>query len=211
MITASSPIYRFSSRASALAEKRAQVLISLCRVRLPFEDIAMALNCSESLVRSMLDYPFRGPVGDSISPINLEMLPKSECGALLTGPLAPAAGARKVREVLMRHLQAEIRSWLGTFNMSEEDRRSAIEEAGKRLDQSVFYMESNYRFDQYRVSQLIFNVWSPFLRCSSREPFWPIAGRWLAGWVHFWIAYPTIWDPVIDLEFARDAAPARAA
>jgi|GEM_PF-5492200 hypothetical protein len=211
MITARSPIFRISSRTSAFAEKRAQVLINLCQVRLPFEDIAMALNCSESLIRSMLDYPFRSSASDSIAPINLEMLPKSECGALLTGPLALAVAIRKVREDLMRHLQAEICSWLGTFNMSNEDRRSAIEEAGKRLDQSVFYMESNYRFDQYRVSQLISNVWSPSLRCSTREPFWPIAGRWLAGWVHFWIADPTIWDPVIDLEFARDAAPAKAA
>lgn len=55
------------------------------------------------------------------------------------------------------------------------------------------------------------NVLSPFPRSRIEEQFWLVVGRWLAGWIHFWIADPTIWDPVIDFEFAHDANAVKAA
>jgi hypothetical protein len=211
MITASSPIFRSRSWDTALAETRAQVLIRLCQFGLPFEDIGTALNCSESLVRSMLNRPFRSSVGNGIAPIQLEVLSKPECGDLLKGPLAPIQAGSNARENLTRHLRTELRRWLDTFNMSDEDRRSAIGEAGKQLDQSILYMENDYSFDLYKVSHVILSAWSPFLQCSSRMPFWLVAGRWLAGWIHFWIVDPTIWDPVVDFELAHEANAAKAA
>ena len=215
MITRSSPLFTSTAADTELNDKRAQVLIDLCQSRLPFADIAEALNCSESLVRSLVDRPFRSSVPNgpphTIMPINLELVTRTHCSAIQKQPLVPAPEASNVRENLARHLATEIRRWLGTFNMSDAERRQAVEEAGKRLDQSTFYMESNYRFDVYRVSYQILSVWSPHLRSGGEQQFWMRVGQWLAGWIHFWVANPDIWNLALDREFDHYGREAQAA
>jgi hypothetical protein len=215
MITICSPLFNSTTASTELNDKRAQVLIVLCQSRLPFADIAEALNCRESLVRSLLDRPFRASALNdpphTITPIDVAMASRTQRSAIQKQPLAPVPEASNVREDLARHLATEIRRWLGTFNLSDAERRQAVEEAGKRLDQSTFYMESNYYFDVFRVSDQILSVWSPRLRSRGEQQFWMRVGQWLAGWIHFWVANPDIWNLALDREFDHYGREAQAA
>lgn len=203
MITKSSAQLICGRAHTAVDDQRALVLINLCQSRFSFDDISEALNCSEELARSLITRPFRaryaisGKNAEVAGPVDLS-ISKSVPGEVAIELTEPGALIGREKEIRAQYLAGEIRQWLSTFEASDADRLQAVEEAGIRLDESTHRQGNNYIFQVDRVTSDIRWAWKPFLPYGDR-PFHIIVGRWLAAWVHFWVADPHIWNCAIDI------------
>ena len=203
MVTESTAQLICGPASHALDDQRALVLINLCQSRFSFEDITEALNCDESVVRSLIAKPFRALSANSgtnaavLAPINfatLDSIPAAVAIELV--PDGELIGREK--ELRAQYLAGEIRQWLSTFEASDAERLRAMKEASIRLDESTHHQGNNYIFQVERVASDIRRAWKPFLPHGDR-PFHTIVGRWLAAWVHFWVADPHVWNCALDI------------
>ena len=215
MITNSSAQLICGSERKALDDQRALVLVKLCASRFSFDDFTESLNCSESLVRSLLARRFRPfysdngkniTVADSFDLSYLKRFPST----VALEQAAPGALIGREKEIRAQYLAGEIRSWLNTFEASDTDRLQAIKQSGSRLDQSTHYQENKYILQVERVASDILWAWRPFLPYGDR-PFRIIVGRWLAAWVHFWAADPDVWNCALEILLADFGQVATAA
>jgi hypothetical protein len=199
----------------ALDDQRALVLVNLCQARFSFDDITEALNCDDSLVRSLVAKPFRALSANSEAnagigaPIDFSIL-KSVPGHVAIELGADGALLGREKEARAEYLAREIRQWLSTLEASDADRVRAVEEASIRLDESTHHQGNKYIFQVERVASDIRRAWQPFVPYGDR-PFHIIVGRWLAAWVHFWVADPHIWNCAIDIllwDIGRDVKAA---
>ncbi len=191
-------------------DQRARALISLCASRYPIEDIAMALNCSESMVRSLLVLPYctlyqqdhdnRNRV---LEPINLRKLPVPE-RAVALNPRTPSKDeTSRQDEKQVQLLAIEIQRWRCTFEASDQDRQQAAEKAGFLLDESPLTEDGRLRLDSYRVSAEINGIWRGTPSTSVDKSFGQAVGPWLASWIRFWVSDPAIWNRALDLAYAH--------
>ena len=122
MITRTSALLNPKIGGDELNDNRARVLIALCKKKMLIDDIAMALNCSESVVRSLLVRPFRrfGTDGKNyvaaIGPNTLEVLPLSKRAGAHKALSKPERFSLKARRTVWR-------AW--RYATSSSDRASA--------------------------------------------------------------------------------------
>lgn len=210
-------IDRKTSEAARADDLRARVLVRLCQARLSVEDIALAFNCSESMVRSLLVRPYRSlfsgegtnPVRP-FEPINLEAMPQLDRPVVLDSSPSSTEDRVPVQEQQAGLLAMEVRRWLCTFEMTDADRKHLIERAGFLLDEAERTSSGTYVFDVGRTVLEILGIWGPKLLTGDRD-FRTLVARWLASWIHFWITDPAIWNRALDLEYAHFGAIAPAA
>ena len=216
MITKSSPFISPAAGTAALDDHRAMVLVRLCRSRFSLADIAEALNFTQALVRSLVARPFRALVGctanDSAGGIDIESVVQSgqERVLVLNTPHLIGPITRE-KETFARHLALEIHHWLKTFEVTDEERLQAVDQASIRLDESTHYMEDKYVFHVERVASEIIWAWKPLVFNVESHQFRNVAGRWLAAWIHFWAADPDVWNRALDIEYASYKQLAEAA
>jgi hypothetical protein len=215
MITETSAQLICGQASRALDDQRALVLVNLCQSRFLFDDITEALNCDDSLVRSLIAKPFRALSANSGTNAGIGTLIDFSILKSVPGHVPIELGADgsllgREKEACAEYLAGEIRQWLNTFDASDADRHRAVEEASIRLDESTHHQGNNYIFQVEHVASDIRRAWQPFLPYGDR-PFHTIVGRWLAAWVHFWVADPAVWNCAIDIllwDFGRDAKAA---
>lgn len=204
MIKHSSPLFIRDGHEAALNDERARVIVDLCRSRFAIEDIALSLNCSETLVRALLASQYKVIVSEteafvpSFHPIT---------GSQPVGAAGGAEGMKKaatpMSENIVRILGGEIHGWLNSFEATDRDREEAIELAVGHLDDSRFDSKGNYSFQARWVIYDVLGVWRPpFLNPGERE-FSLVVGRWLAVWVQFWVSDPDAWYRGLALAHAR--------
>lgn len=203
MITRFSPIFQLVANSGVLNCGRLQILIGLCRARIPMEDIVLALNCDEYALRTLLASPFR-PLAAAVEgrPKTIDLGVLRHADQPSTGAALPSGEfeARNLKE-LRDHLAIEIGDWLDTFEASDEDRQQAVEFAGLELDKKSDSFNGKYLFQPEWLSMEIVGLFKP-LSSRMHEDFRTAIGRWLAIWIRFWIVAPEIWDPALDLAFA---------
>jgi hypothetical protein len=200
-------------------DRRSRVLLLLCVRRFSIDDIAMALNCCDTTVRSMLARPFRSlyaPPKDhrhapALEPLNLKMMPRTEFAASSnSAPESPKELAR-LQEKSARQLGMEVRGWLCTFEASDKDRQRAVEQACFRLDESPLTSDGQYPLEIDRALMELSGVWSPFRSRLEERDFAKAISPWLASWIRFWITDPVVWNQALDLEYAHFGTRTQAA
>lgn len=211
MITRSSALLTATASDHELSEQRARVLIDLLRSKMSIDDIAMALNCSEFVVRTLLVAPYRsaytGPGMTVHHPIDLMSFPPSRSIASERPDPEPEEAARR-QERLTDRLYKETCIWLVSFEASDGGRQNAVEQAGFFLDKSAVYRAGKYLYAADRVSAEIRYAWEPWIP----DRYFPIvAGRFLACWIRFWITDPEIWDRALDLAWEHFGRKVQAA
>jgi hypothetical protein len=219
MITRSSAFLDPKTSAGQLIDdRRSRVLLLLCQYRYSIEDLAMALNCAEAMVRSLLARPYRALyVGDhdnperAMEPINLRMIPQIERPVVLNPPTASKDEIARQQEKHAQQLAIEVRRWLCTFETSDQDRRQAIEQAGFLLDESPLDANGRYHFEVNQVFMELLGVWRPYRTNPEDRELGKAVIPWFASWIRFWISDPKVWNRALDLEFAYFDARARAA
>lgn len=194
-----------------------EVVLRLCQHRHSIADLALALNCAGSMVRTLLARPFRslyartGKSVRSLEPLNLKMMPETESRIVPNSPTVSEAEIARERERLAQQLAGEIQRWLCTFEASDQDRQCAIDQAGLLLDESPLTADGKFHFDADRIIMEFLHVWSPcFINPDVRE-FGKVVGSWLALWIHFWITDTIVWNRALDLEYAHFDTTAQAA
>ena len=159
MITKASAFLDQKTGDGELNGLRLQALLRLIQVGFSVEDLAMALNCSESMVRSLLALPYRtlylrddGNRKSVLEPIDVRMLPVPERPVVLNPRTPPKDETSLQQEKHAQLLAIEIQRWLCKFEASDHDRQQAAEKAGFLLDESPLTEDGRLRFDSYRVS-----------------------------------------------------------
>ena len=182
------------------------------------EDLAMALNCSESMVRSLLALPYRtlylrddGNRKSVLEPIDVRMLPVPERPVVLNPRTPPKDETSLQQEKHAQLLAIEIQRWLCKFEASDHDRQQAAEKAGFLLDESPLTEDGRLRFDSYRVFAEINGIWRGAPSTSVDKSVGEAVSPWLASWIRFWVSDPAIWNRALDLAYAHFGATAQAA
>jgi hypothetical protein len=190
----------------------------LCHSRLSIEDLALALNCSESMIRTLLARLYRHliPIDEKNQlcpnePVNLDVVPQVRSSFVLDSGLVPTEHRASVRDQQARLLAMEVRRWLCTFEMTDADRQHVIEQAGFLLDKAEFASTDGYVFDTSRAVLDILGIWGPKLFLTGDRDFRTLVARWLASWIHFWIVDPASWNQALDFEYAHFGAKKKAA
>lgn len=218
MITETSVLYMETTCNAEINDKRAHVLIGLLQSRMSIEDIAEALNCKDTVVRSLLVAPYHnaytglaaGPVALP-EPIDLENFPPTEPTVVeRSGSGTQQEPVRQV-ERLAHFLLQEVCHWLTTFEASDAARQKAVERAGILLDESSFYWQGKYDYQCERISMEVVGAWRPTILVPENREFRMLMGNWLASWIHFWIADPDVWNRALDFAFDYFGAKAQAA
>jgi hypothetical protein len=211
-------IDRKTREAARTDDLRPRVLVRLCQSRLSVEDIALAFNCSESIVRSLLARPLLSLLSGEgtspacpIEPINLEAMPQMKRAVGLKSGPGSSEDAACDQEKHARLLAMEIRRWLCTFGMTDTDRQYVIERAGLLLDNAERNSAGEYVFDVSRTVLDALGIWGPKPFLTGDREFRTLVGRWLTSWIHFWIADPVVSNRALDLEYAYFAEQAQAA
>jgi hypothetical protein len=218
MITKTSALYHLVTNSYELNASRAQVLIKLFQCGMSINDVAEAINSSESLVRSVLVRPFRpfdpydanNPIR-TIDTVHGPSFPDSAGAAPPVNSHALKGATGREQEDFARYLAEEIRQWLGTFEATDAERQQAVEQAGFDLDKLAFQFDGKYLFETGWVAHEIGAVWKPTFLLPDDRAFRNAAGRSLAAWIRFWITDPDIWDRALDIAFEHFGARAQAA
>lgn len=198
-------------------DQRAHVLIRLCQSKLSVEDLALALNCSEFLIRTLLARPYRhliasdeknrlhpdGPIDTNLAVSDLSVVHDSDS--------VSTEDRARLQEQQKQLLAMEVRQWLCTFEMTDADRQLAIERAGFILDRAEFAWRGGYVFDSSEVYLELLEIWGPRQFLTGDRDFARLLSRWLASWIHFWILSPAVWNKALDAEYAHFQAKAKAA
>jgi hypothetical protein len=181
------------------------------------QEIALALNCSQSIVARYLsaEIPWVRRVAAGTQPNdnqmpNLSPIPRSASVLLRYRPPRTERGIAGERERLSRHLAEEIRSWIVAFELNDRQRQQVIERAGLLLDTSPLKANGEHLFDKNRALSEQLGIWRPKTLDGDRD-YQTLIARWLASWIRFWIAQPIVWKRALDLEFAHFGAQAQAA
>jgi hypothetical protein len=218
MITRASAFFDRTSREGILVDhRRGRTLVLLIQYRLSVEDLALALNCSESIVRSLLAHQYRSlpALSGTDSPSSTEAIDARMAArverTVIVPPSASEGEIPREVETLARHLALEVRRWLCTFEVSDADRQQVIQEAGLLLDGSPLNVAGEFDFQVNRVFLEVLGIWSKSARSSRSPEFKTRLGQWLASWIRFWIADPAVWNRALDLEFAYFGENAQAA
>lgn len=216
MITRGSALCQAAIANAELSRQRSRVLVDLCRSRMSFAELAIALNCREDVVRSLLVSPFRsiylgGRKRGVVEELDLDRMPQLP---LHSAPYARASLEHVViedREKLARKLAVEVHGWLRNFQASNAEQQQVIEGAGLQLDKRTSTWDGKYKFPGNWLVLDILGVSKPLSRPQELLDFRSDVGPRLANWIHFWIADPIIWDRALDLEFAFCGAKAHTA
>lgn len=203
MITKTSPLFDCRSHESPHNnDKRAALMVRLCGSRIPIKEIALVLNCSESLVRALLASQYQAvcPGCESI-PVPLGIISLRGFESAPSGPKKAQAAALTL-DVTAQYLAREIYGWLDSFEASNAEREQAIEQAVRSLDEARFERDGSYSFEVEWVAYEIRSIWSkPMLKEGERN-FSTVIGRWLAAWVKFWVIDPNVWYRALALAYA---------
>ncbi|MGA8041177.1 MAG: hypothetical protein WCA37_00095 [Terracidiphilus sp.] len=217
MITKASAFLDQKTSDGKLNDLRVRALLHLIEVGFSVEDLAMALNCSVSMVRSLLALPYRMLyLRDQDNPkrvwepINLRMLPQPQCPIILNPRTASKDETARQQERHAQLLAIEILHWLRTFEASDQDRRQAIEQAGFLLDELPL-KDGKLQFDSFRVFSEIHGIWRGKPSKSVDKSFGETVSPWLASWLRFWVSDPAIWNRALDLAYAHFGASTQAA
>ena len=201
-----------------LDKLRYRTILRLIQVGFSVEDLAMALNCSESMVRWLLALPYRtlylrdhSDRKRVIEPMHFRMLPDPERSVVLNPRMPSKEETSRQKEKQAQLLAIEIQSWLCTFEACDQDRRQAIEKAAFLLDESPLKEDGRLQFDSYRLSAEINAIWRTTPSTSVDKTFMEAVSPWLASWIRFWISDPAIWNRALDLAYAHFGASAQAA
>lgn len=220
MITRASALFDCNPGDRAqIDDLRAQVLVSLCQSKLSVEDIALALNCSEPVIRTLLARPYRHLIpSDEMNrlhpngPIDIDLAaPVASSVVINSDDLDSAEGRHRLRAQQVHLLATEVRLWLSTFEMTDKERQLVIKRAGFILDQAEFAWTGGYVFDSHNVFLELLGIWGPKRFLTGDRDFKTLVARWLASWIHFWIVSPAIWNRALDLEFIDFGPKAHAA
>jgi hypothetical protein len=216
MIARGSALLNYFAGDDKVNDDRVRVLARLGHWKLSIEEIALTLNCSEPMVRSLLARPLRPRYAwkrnfkvNTRRPIKRVILPCTRKSAISSRPASNEINDA-VREELAQHLATEIHQWLDSLEGSDADRQRAIERAGILLDETPSYWDGEYEFSVKCVTLEIVGVCEPSDLNPNDQEFRLVVGRWLAAWIRFWIADPEIWNRALDLEFGRFGAKAQA-
>jgi hypothetical protein len=218
MITKASALFDCKTGDDERNNQRSRVLVLLCEYRFSIEDIAMSLNCSESVVRSLLAGPYRSLYACQddnpirvVEPVSLRMLP----------PMKPAVALKPApmsKEAIAGHLEKhghelvrEVCGWLYTLEASHADRQQAIEQAGLLLDESPLNEAGALDFQVNRVLLEVLGIRHSSRSANGSQNFGLLVGRWLACWIRFWISDPAIWNRALDRAFAHFELAAKTA
>jgi len=218
MITKTSALYRCVAKSYELNTNRAQALIKLCQYGMSIDDIAEAINSSESLVRSVIVRPFRpfnpddvnNPIR-TIDTVHGPSFPDSPGAAAPVNSHTLAGATGREQEDFARHLAKEIQHWLGMFEATDAERQQAVEQAGFDLDKLAFQFGGKYLFQTGWVAHEIGAIWKPIVLFPDDRDFRKAAGRSLAAWIRFWITDPDIWNRALDLAYEHFGARVQAA
>ncbi len=218
MITKSSPFLDHKLCDGELNKLRFRAILRLIQVGFSVEDLAMALNCSESMVRWLLALPYRtlylrdhSDRKRLLEPLNLKMLPEPERPVVLDPRVSSEDETRRQQEKQAQLLAIEIQRWLCTFEASDQDRQQATEQAGFLLDESHLTEDGLLQFDSYRVFAEINAIWRGTPSTSVDKSFMAVVSPWLASWIRFWISDSAIWNRALDLAYTHFGARAQAA
>lgn len=109
---------------------RAQVLLRLCQSRLSVEDLALALNCSESMIRTLLASLYRHliPIDGRgrlhpNGPVDIDLAIELAGSVTLDSDPLSTGDRSRVVEQQAHLLGMEVRRWLCTFEMTDRDRQ----------------------------------------------------------------------------------------
>jgi hypothetical protein len=197
---------------------RSRVVLLLCQHRYAIEELGMALNCAESMLRSLLARPYRSLYAPDrnnpahiMEPINLRMLPQVERAVDANPAPVPEEEIARQQEKSAHQLAIEVRSWLCTFEARDRDRQRAIEQAGFLLDESPLTDDGMFQFGVDRVLMEFLGVWGPYCMRPADREFAAAVSPWLASWIRFWVTDPTVWNRALALEYAHFGTKAQAA
>ena len=218
MITKASAFLDHKPCDEELNKLRLRALLRLIHVDFSVENLAMALNCSESMVRWLLALPYRALYlrDDSnrkrmLEPIDLRMLPAPEHPVALNPRTPSKDESSNQEEKQAQQLAIEIQRWLCTFEASDQDRQQATEQAGFLLDESPLTEDGRLQFDNYRAFAEINAIWRGTPSTSVDKSFMAVVSPWLASWIRFWISDSAIWNRALDLAYTHFGARAQAA
>jgi len=213
MITRYSPLFDGRTHLGAIAnELRARVLIELCELRMPVEDIALSLNCSETHARALLASQYRSvcPASETVE-VNF-----SSISGPHSGENSKVAMSLREPEALNPKMQAvflarEISQWLKGFEASDQDIQLAMENSLSLLDKGPFDPSGKFRFQVWSIRHEIWSLLQPpEMRAGDREVA-VVIGRWLAVWIRFWVLDRAVWERALGIAHARFEGPALAA
>jgi len=211
-------IDRNTSEAARTDDLRARVLVLLCQSRMSVEDLALALNCSESMVRSLLVRPFRSLFSGEgagaarpIEPLNLRAMPELEPAVGRESGPGSADEAAREQERHARLLAAEVRRWLCTFEVSDADRQRIVEDAETVLIGSPLNEAGKFDFSVNSAFLEVIGIWGRRARTSRSPDFRTRLSQWLASWIRFWVTDTVVWGRVFDLAFDYFGEKVRAA
>ena len=208
MITIVSALLDRRTRARVLTDDlRGLAIYRMRKAGLWVHDTAEVLNCSRPIVWALLvsQFPQARRLAKSSAPeddpLYFESMSRNQrCLALYEPPVTDKE-ISVAREELARHLAAEVRRWLSSFEVCDMDRRVAIEQAGLCLDHSPLNSAGEYVFDVERAVLDVEGFWAPGALYVSDAELSRKLGRRLACWIRFWITDPVIWNRALDLEY----------
>lgn len=209
MITrASSFLDRRSAESRSVDRMRGVTIVLLSKHNMPIEDIAMALNCSESVVRSLLAGQYlsvRPLAGSNIASctdaisvrmaVHADEADNNDHRQLTVDEIAVERGR------CSRLLSLEVRRWLCTFEVSDADCQYVIEQAGFLLDKSFLNEDGNLSFGVTAAFLEVLGIWGRHALSSHSPDFRTRLSPWLACCIRFWITDPAIWNLALDREY----------
>ena len=219
MITRISALLDRSTREHVLNDRRrGRAIARLDEEGFTIHDIALALNCSQTIVMMLLikwGEWLEGrltPLHPLVpGPIDVHRMHRHHRGVLLYRRPRTEAGRMRENKELAQHLSREIMKWLFQLDdLSNQDRREVCGYTQSVLADSPLNSRGEAPFNCDRAVSELLRIWHP--KPEDREPnFNRVLARWLSSWIRFWTIQPTIWNMALDLVYEELPSAAQAA